>query len=311
MSGAKQKTIALTGATGFVGSRFLDLVVKNGFFVRALTRQKQDDRPNVTWVRGALDNRKSLERLCDGAQIVVHIAGVVNAPDREGFESGNIAGTLSMVEAAKQAGVKRFIHISSLAATQPGLSIYGETKSKAEKIVASSGLDWTTLRPPWVYGPGDKDSLDLFKSAKLGFVPLPPDTEGKLSVIHVDDLCAAILAIIPEHEDLTARVFEVDDGRDVAWTQNSFAKAIGEALGKQVKTVGTPKKMLDIGAKMDRLFRRNRAKLTEDRVSYFCHNDWSIDPQKRLPTAIWKPKVDTEKGLKKTAQWYRQNDWMR
>ena len=280
------------------------------FFIRALTRQKQDDRPNVTWVRGSLDNRKSLDRLCDGAQIVIHIAGVVNAPDREGFESGNVAGTLSMVEAAKKAGVKRFIHISSLAATQPSLSIYGDTKSKAEKIVATSGLDWTALRPPWVYGPGDKDSLDLFKSAKFGFVPLPPDTEGKLSVIHVDDLCAAILAITPEHEDLTARIFEVDDGRDIAWTQSGFARAIGEALGKQVKTVGTPKKMLDIGARMDRLFRRNRAKLTQDRVSYFCHDDWSIDPDKRLPAAIWQPMVETEKGLKKTAQWYRQNDWL-
>lgn len=310
MSGAKQKTIALTGATGFVGSRFLDFAVKSGYFVRALTRTKQDDRPNVTWVRGALDKRRSLDQLCDGAQIVVHIAGVVNAPDRENFEAGNVSGTLSMVEASKLSGVTRFIHMSSLAATQPDLSIYGETKAKAEKIVASSGLDWTSIRPPWVYGPGDKDSLDLFKSAKFGFVPLPPDTEGKLSVIHVDDLCAAILAIIPQHEDLTARTFEVDDGREIAWTQSGFAKAIGQALDKQVKTVGTPKKMLNIGARMDRLFRRNRAKLTQDRVSYFCHDDWSIDPKKRLPPKIWKPKIDTEKGLKKTAQWYRQNDWL-
>ncbi len=300
----------MTGATGFVGSRFLDLAVKKGYFVRALTRQKQDDRPNVTWVRGALDNHNSLDQLCDGAQIVVHIAGVVNAPDREGFERGNVAGTLSIVEAAKLAGVQRFIHISSLAATQPDLSIYGDTKSRAEKIVASSGLDWTTIRPPWVFGPGDKDTLDLFKSAKLGFVPIPPDTDGKLSVIHVDDLCASIAAVIPSHEDLTAQIFEVDDGASQPWTQSEFAKAIGSALGKQIKPIGTPKPILDIGTKLDRLFRRNRAKLTQDRVSYFCHDDWSIDPKKRLPEQIWKPKVDTKKGLQKTGRWYRQNDWL-
>ncbi|GAB5489140.1 MAG: NAD-dependent epimerase/dehydratase family protein [Parasphingorhabdus sp.] len=310
MTGAKQKTIALTGATGFVGSRFLDLAVKNGFFVRALTRTKQDDRPNVTWVRGALNNRKSLDQLCDGAQIAVHIAGVVNAPDRESFEAGNVAGTLSMIEASKQSGVQRFIHISSLAATQPDLSIYGETKAKAEKIIASSGLDWTIVRPPWVYGPGDKDTLDLFKSAKFGFVPIPPDTDGKLSVIHVDDLCAAIGAIVPAHEDLTTQIFEIDDGAAKPWTQSEFAKAIGAALGKQIKPIGTPKPLLGFGAKLDRLFRRNRAKLTQDRVSYFCHDDWSIDPKKRLPEQIWKPKIDTHKGLLKTGRWYRQNDWL-
>ena len=310
MAGKIQKTIAMTGATGFVGGRFLDLAIRNGYFVNALTRQKQDDRPNVTWIRGALDNRRSLERLCDGAQIAVHIAGVVNAPDREGFETGNVAGTLSIVEAAKQADVKRFLHVSSLAATQPQLSNYGETKAKAEKIVASSGLDWTIIRPPWVYGPGDKDTLDLFKSAKLGIVPLPPDTEGKLSVIHVDDLCAALLAIIPEHEDLTAQIFEIDDGRQSVWTQSGFAQAIGAAMERQVKPLGTPKPLLDFGARLDQLFRRNRAKLTPDRVNYFLHDDWSIDTRKRLPEKLWQPKVETEKGLKKTAQWYRQNDWL-
>lgn len=310
MSGAKQKTIAVTGATGFVGSRFLDLAVKSGYFVRALTRTKQDDRPNVTWVRGALDKKRSLDQLCDGAQIVVHIAGVVNAPDRASFEAGNIAGTLSMVEASKQAGAARFIHISSLAATQPSLSIYGESKAKAEKIVASSGLDWTIIRPPWVYGPGDKDTLDLFKSAKFGFIPIPPDTDGKLSVVHVDDLCTAIIAVLPSHEDLTAQIFEVDDGSSDPWTQSEFAKAIGSALGKQIKPIGTPKPLLGFGAKLDRLFRRNRAKLTEDRVSYFCHDDWSIDPKKRLPDQIWKPKTETHKGLQKTGRWYRQNDWL-
>jgi len=310
MAGTKQKTLAMTGATGFVGSRFLDLAVKQGYIVRALTRKKQDDRPNVTWVRGALDNAKSLGQLCDGAQIVVHIAGLVNAPDRAGFEAGNVSGTLSVVEAAKQAGAQRFIHISSLAATQPELSIYGETKAKAEKIVASSGLDWTIIRPPAVYGPGDTEMLDLFKMAKWGFITLPPDADGKLSVIHVDDLCPAIAAVMPVHEDLTAQIFEVDDGIGGAWTQSNFAKAIGAAIGKQIKPIGMPKTVLELGAKMDRLFRRNRAKLTHDRVSYFCHNDWSIDPAKRLPAEIWQPKVETEKGLKKTAQWYRQNDWL-
>ncbi|MGB5483595.1 NAD-dependent epimerase/dehydratase family protein [Parasphingorhabdus sp.] len=310
MTGTVYKTIAITGATGFVGSRMLDLVVREGYDVRALTRRKQDDRPNVTWVRGALDDAASLVDLCDSADVTLHIAGVVNAPDRAGFESGNVAGTLAVIEAAKQAGAKRFIHVSSLAATQPKLSIYGETKAKAEKIVATSGLDWTIVRPPAVYGPGDGEMLELFKMAKLGFVTLPPDANGRLSVIHVEDLCRALLALLPEQEELTARIFELDDGKPRGWTQSSFAKAIGWAMGKRITTVGLPKFLLRLGARADRLVRRDKAKLTDDRINYFCHDDWTVDPQKCLPRQLWQPKIDTREGLKDTAKWYRQNDWL-
>ena len=310
MAAPSGKTIAITGATGFVGGRMLDLAVRDGYTIRALTRRKQDDRPGVTWVRGALDDKNSLAELCTGADMILHIAGVVNAPDRAGFESGNIAGTLAVVEAAKQAGTRRFIHVSSLAATQPQLSIYGETKAKAEKIVATSGLDWTILRPPAVYGPGDGEFLDLFKMARLGFVTMPPDADGRLSVIHVEDLCHALLALLPEQEDLTAQIFEVDDGKPGGWTQASFARAIGWAIGKRISPVGIPKSLLRLGARADRLMRRDKAKLTEDRVNYFCHDDWTIDPAKRLPSQLWQAQIETREGLKDTANWYRQNDWL-
>ena len=310
MAGTDQKTIAITGATGFVGGRMLDLVVREGYVVRALTRRKQDDRPNVTWVRGALDDRASLASLCGSADIILHIAGVVNAPDRAGFEAGNVAGTLAVIEAAKQAGTKRFIHVSSLAATQPKLSIYGETKATAEKLVATSGLDWTIIRPPAVYGPGDGEMLELFKMARFGFVTLPPDADGRLSVIHVEDLCRALLALLPEQEELTAQTYEVDDGKTGGWTQASFAKAIGWAIGKRITTIGLPKMLLRLGARADRLIRRDKAKLTDDRVNYFCHDDWTVDPQKSLPKKLWLPQIETREGLKNTAKWYRQNDWL-
>ena len=83
-------------------------------------------------------------------------------------------GTLSMLAAATAGGVRRFVHVSSLAAREPKLSLYGASKARAEELVHSSGLDWVIVRPPAVYGPGDKETLELFRMAKLGLMLMPP-----------------------------------------------------------------------------------------------------------------------------------------
>ena len=84
------KVIAITGATGFVGARLLKLAVDEGHEVVALTRRSQNERHGVTWVQGALDNRQALHRLVDGAEAVIHVAGVITARDAAGFEAGNV-----------------------------------------------------------------------------------------------------------------------------------------------------------------------------------------------------------------------------
>ncbi|MDV3257459.1 MAG: NAD(P)H-binding protein, partial [Sphingomonas sp.] len=185
--------LAITGATGFVGSRLLALALEGGHEVRALARRPQEERQGVSWIEGALDRPDSLEQLLEGARAVIHVAGVINAPDAAGFEAGNVAGTAAVIAAAKKVGTGRFIHVSSLAAREPGLSVYGETKARSEELVSSSGLDWSIVRPPAVYGPGDRETLDLFRMAKSGLVLLPP--AGRLSLIHVDDLGQLLISL--------------------------------------------------------------------------------------------------------------------
>ena len=68
--------------------------------------------------------------------------------------------------------------------------------------------------------------------------------------------------------------------------------------------------MLDFFARIDRWWRGDRAKLTADRVAYFCHPDWMVDPGRGAPEALWKPQVDTEQGLAETARWYREAGWL-
>lgn len=300
-------TLAITGATGFVGGRLLDLALAEGHRVRALTRQPQEPRDGVTWIDGSLDRPESLSELANGAESVIHVAGVINARDPAGFEAGNVTGTAAMVDAAEKAGAKRFVHVSSLAAREPKLSIYGATKAGSEALVSASPLPVAIVRPPAVYGPGDRETLELFKMAKRGFVLLPP--EGRISLIHVNDLARLLLALADPAAPKGLLV-EPDDGRHRGWSHEEFGKALGKALGRRVMTMATPRPILNFCARLDQLARGDKAKLTADRVAYFCHPDWMVDPGRGAPETLWTPEVETVQGLAETAKWYREAGWL-
>ncbi len=290
--------LALTGGTGFVGGHVIRRALEAGHEVRALARRPQAAREGVTWIAGALGDADALAALVNGADAVIHIAGVVNS-DRAGFVAGNIDGTRAIVSAC--APGSRFVHVSSLSAREPRLSIYGWSKREAEDVVAASALAWDMVRPPAIYGPGDMEMLDVFRFASRGVSITPP--AGLLSIIHVDDLARLLvrLAEVPA----THAIYEVDDGRQGGWTQRGFAEAIGAAVGRRVRPIALRPGMMRIGARIDRLLRRGQARLTADRVAYFCHPDWTVDPFRRPPPELWEPRIAGETGLRETAESYR------
>lgn len=293
--------LALTGATGFVGRHTVERALAAGHEIRALTRRAQPPQPGVTWIEGALDNPASLAALVQGAQAVMHLAGVVNAPDRAGFVAGNIEGTRTVLAAAEAAGVQRFIHVSSLAAREPDLSIYGWSKHEAERLVEASPLLWTIVRPSGVYGPGDTEMRDVFRLARFGLALTPP-RHGRVSLIAVEDL-ARLLVLLAQTVEPRA-LYEVDDG--TALTHAALARAIGRAVGRRrLATIALPAPLLRLGARIDRRWRGAGAKLTPDRARYLLHPDWTADPALAPPAALWAPLVPTEAGLAATAQWYR------
>ena len=305
-------TIAVTGATGFVGQAVIDEACRQGLTVRALARREQPACEGVEWVRGDLADRAALARLVAGAEAVLHVAGVVNTPDPAGFHLGNVTGTEALVDAAEAAGVRRFVFVSSLAAREPGLSAYGKSKRHAEEVVQTSGLDWTIVRPPAIYGPRDREILELFKAARWGVVPMPPP--GRASIVHVDDLARLLLALARPPDPLlgavTHRIFEPDDGREGGWQHARLARAIGRAVGKSVWAPSLPKRMLSAAAWLDRRLRGTSAKLTPDRVGYMCHPDWVSRPDKAPPGELWRAEIPTRDGLIDTAIWYRQQGWL-
>lgn len=290
--------LAITGGTGFVGRHLIDRAPAAGHEVRALTRRAQPDRVGVTWITGDLAAPGDLAR---GADALIHVAGIVNAPDRAGFVAGNVEGTRAILGAATEAGVGRFVHVSSLSAREPQLSDYGWSKREAERLVEASALDWTIVRPTAIYGAGDMEMRDLFRAARLGLALLPPP--GLMSAVEVGDLARLLLILATRRGDHD--MYEVDDGR--AWTHVEFARALGAAVGRPVLPLHLSKPLMRVGARLDRLVRGAKAKLTPDRVGYLCHPDWSAAPGRRPPPALWTPQVDTPAGLAATARWYRDN----
>ncbi|MBB3955033.1 NAD-dependent epimerase/dehydratase family protein [Novosphingobium sediminicola] len=300
--------VALTGGTGFVGQMVLELARSRGIAVQALARRAQAPQDHVAWVAGDLSTRGALDDLVRGTEAVIHVAGLVNAADPQEFERANVLGTMNMIEAARAAGVPRFIFVSSLSAREPDLSAYGASKARAEMLVKASGLDWTIVRPPAVYGPRDAEMFELFRAAKWGVVPVPAG--GRASMIHVEDLARLLLALIPGGMAVNGHTFEPDDGVPGGWSHVDMARAIGAALGKRPWVISLRPGFLRLGARIDGMLRGAKAKLTPDRVGYMTHPDWVVSPDAAPPPELWRALIETRGGLTGTAEWYRREGWL-
>jgi nucleoside-diphosphate-sugar epimerase len=302
--------IAITGGTGFVGAHLVDLALAGGHQVRALTRRAQPERQGVTWIPGDLSADAALLDLCAGAAAIIHVAGVVNAPDHAGFHTGNVGGTRAVLAAAERAGVARFIQVSSLSAREPDLSLYGASKARADQLVQRSSRAWTIVRPPAVYGPGDMAMLDLYRLARRGWALLPG--KGRFSLIYVTDLAAALLALATVTTGV-GQSFEIDDGTG-GLGHGEMADLIGEAVGRTPRKVRLPTAALTVGAALDTL----RARLSDDlptlsldRARYIAHPDWTADVAPLADLGIWQPHVRPREGIARTAAWYRSQGLLR
>ena len=298
--------IAVTGATGFVGRRVLALANRP---IRALTRRPQPPQSNVEWVLGDLTDTHALARLCEGASAILHIAGVVNAADAAGFRTGNVTGTANVLAAA--ASVPRFVHVSSLAAREPGLSLYGASKAQGDALVQQRGGDWIIVRPPGVYGPGDAEMRDLFSLARLGLGLAPGGPGARISLIHVDDLARALLALATSGP--SREILEIDDGAG-GYAHADHAAAIGRALGRNhVRMIPISDGLLTAAAGIATRIAQMQGqlpKLSRDRARYLAHPDWVARGGNARLAGLWAPQIGLDAGMADTVRDYRQRGWL-
>ena len=302
--------VALTGATGFLGGHVLNQLIEAGHTVKALTRRVQPDQPGVSWVEGALSNSESLEELCRDTTTLIHLAGLTKALNRDRFFDVNVGGSKHLFSAADKAGTKHVIHISSLAAREPRLSHYGASKAGAEMLLTARKwpFTWTIVRPPAIYGPGDKEILKLLKATRLGVLPAPGNVKNRFSMIHAKDLANAIASLCDGSHN--SGILEIDDGKSRGYRLSDIAEALASNAGKTPKTFSMPFWLFGTIGAINGVIANaiNRpAMLTLSSARYLCHPDWTVREPRRPSLPGWSPTYDLKAGLKDTMDWYHKN----
>jgi nucleoside-diphosphate-sugar epimerase len=280
--------VLVTGATGFVGSHVTQAFVEAGHEVRCSLRTTGDPRwisdLPVKLVPLDLTRSEDLPRAVEDVDVVVHAAGLVKARRTSDYRLVNTEGTSKLATAAKEAGVRRFVLISSLAArgpdnTPPGderdrpASAYGRSKLEAEEILRPFGkqMEVITLRPAGIYGP----RVAAGKTA-VGFGPHPVAEASR-------------------------------------YTWRDAAKGLEDALGCTLRVAYLPAAAFKLAGraaeKTSRLFDAKPA-FDERQAWDLAVHTWTCDPSSTEQALGWRAEVSLYRGLELTARWYRRVGWI-
>ncbi len=311
------RTVALTGGTGFVGGHILDRLCAKSWRVKALSRRAgQLDRADgsVTGITGTLGSSDALDALVSDADIIIHCAGLLSASRSQDFHTANAEGTANLVRAVlASARQPRFILVSSLAAREADLSPYAASKHAGEQVLQRLGaaLPWSIVRPPAVYGPGDRATLMLFRQLAKG-IGLLPNARGRFSMIYVEDLADAIVALASSPHG-QGQILEVDDGTPEGYSWSEVAAIAERSLGQRVRTFVIPKPIQHLisaaGAVTNALTGRPPM-LSEGKIRELAHDDWICRDHPLGDVIGWQPKVDFARGFAKTLAWYKAEGWI-
>jgi len=307
-------SVALTGATGFVGGHVLNLLLARGHHVKALSRSARPvDHPHLTWISGSLQDKAALSTLTTDVDVVIHVAGAIKASNRQQFFDDNVGGTETLLAAIEQGPIK-YIHLSSLAAREPTLSSYGASKAEAETVVLSSSNphNSTILRPAAVYGPGDKETLFYFEAATAPVAAVPGGARHRTSLIHVHDLASA-LVYLAENEQLESIVLNIDDGKEDGYAVLDVLNLIAPDKRKWFNTFYIPLPLLLVIAWLGAFFARLTGRLPilgSGKARELCHDDWVCHGPTLTSVSDWSADMSASMGMPQTRQWYEEHHFL-
>ncbi|RKZ34180.1 hypothetical protein DRQ33_02700 [bacterium] len=322
------ENVLITGATGFIGSHTAELLVEQGYKVRAIIRNESriEKLPhNVEPIICSLFNPYQILDIIEDTHYFVHIAGLTKALHKRDFYRVNAESTRIWLEILSRysAKLRRFILLSSQAAVRPSsepidetaepapLTDYGKSKLQAEQYARRymEKIPITIIRAPAVYGPRDRDIYFYFKLASMGIVPLVGNPNRKFSAIYVEDLARAILLTM-NNDVSNGEIFFVTDGEIYTWRQ--FGEEIGKVIGGRNLKIWLPGITLWIAACVDEMksfILRKPALLSFQKVRELLA-PWVADSSKFFDKLDFVPNYDMKSAVRKTAEWYRKNGWI-
>jgi nucleoside-diphosphate-sugar epimerase len=302
-------TIALTGATGFIGAALARRLAGTGRKIQALIRpassHKRLDGFAVRWIEGDLEDTASLRRLVEGVDTVIHCAGTVRGATREQFNRVNAEGLSRMVQATvNQHPTPRFLLMSSLAAREPHLSDYAASKRQGEKVLAekSDQLSWTIYRPCAVYGPGDREMLPVFRWMANGIAPVLGDGSSRFSLLYVKDLVEAVVQWL-DRNSCRSGTYELHDGQPGGYSWHDVIDTVRQLRAKYIVRLKIPLVLVRLAAALNLFAAKTfgyAPMLTPGKVRELYHSNWICD-NKALQAAIeWSPRTLLPEGLQHT-----------
>jgi nucleoside-diphosphate-sugar epimerase len=308
---------AVTGASGFIGRHLVRALNDAGWRTRLLLRREPQERlwnglrPQV--VAGDMNDTAALERLVSGADAVIHVAGLIKAARRAQFFDVNSAASAKLADAVKRlAPDAHFVLLSSLAAREPLLSDYAASKHAGEIAVLDIlGPGATVLRPPAVYGPGDRETLLFFKLARMRVVPLLGPRNCRVAMVHVGDLSRLITRIAAQKP--SGNVVAASDGRPAGYSWPELLGCAARAVrNPSPRFVNVPQSLLGGFALAGDAARAwgIASMLSSQKLRELRHPDWSVSKAELAPDIGWSPEFDLDTGFADAVAWYRRYGWL-
>lgn len=250
-------------------------------------------------VTGGLADRPAVERLLAGATALVHCAGAVRGACYADFERVNVSGTQALLDAA--APTLRVLHISSLAARHPELSHYAASKRAGElRVTAALPCERRViLRPPAVYGPGDRELRPLLDAMWRGLAVLPGPPAARFSLLYVDDL-AGLVSCLLAGDAGWGSIHEPHDGKPGGYAWSELLAAVADLRGRRVRSVPLPGALLSVLAAGNALLSRLTGRapmLSPGKARELRWPEWIAAGNSSLMDTDWAPSVDLAAGL--------------
>jgi dihydroflavonol-4-reductase len=322
----------VTGATGFIGSHLVELLLRKKYDVRCLLRKTSStvwlkDLP-LDYVYGDLFDEAALAGAVRGIDYVYHSAGVTKAKTSDGYYQGNTTGTKNLLEAVRKnnPGLKRFVQISSQAAVGPSetktpigedspphpITTYGKSKWKAEEecLAAAAHFPVTIVRPPAVYGPRDKDVFEFFSTVGKGLQPIVGFSEKYVSLIHVGDLVRGFV-MAAESPAAVGRTYFISSKSVYGWKE--IGDITSRIMDKKVLRLRIPEPGVYVIAAFAELFSKFSPKpalINFEKARDMVQDYWTCDASRAQREFGFEQEIFLEEGIRNTVDWYRNEGWL-